>query len=296
MRMSWLNSRRLSVLVIGLTLTTAAAGFFLFKPSSAPALCRVGDVRVLQAARIPEALRYAQLDAARMQFGVGVAAIEAWEGLGDAVVVAGRAYVRSTRRGTHRVGALESGRFFQTTHMIYVPRAVPAQEFLTVDAGTRLDKLWQQLSKRFPRGVLVAGPVHWQQLHHYAINRPAIEGLSIPEHITHYYTQPMQTSSQTWTYLVGIAASADSQLHFIAHRHGGELDLPRHVLVLKSAPANTANTPRPQDAVAVGRAAGNSQLASARLALYPLDNLGACSDAFAGSAPSTNHSQNVIAP
>ena len=103
----------------------------------------------------------------------------------------------------------------------------------------------------------------------------------------------MHNSQDTWTYLVGIAASARAvrnadghSKYLFAARHNGELDLPRHVLVLKAAPVNLGGAPKPEDTVVVGRAAGDSKVAEAQLALYPLDNLGACQDAFAsGGAP-----------
>ncbi len=257
------------------------------KPQSAPGVCVVGDVRVWLAARIPEELRTAQLDARRMQVGVGSAAIEGWEGLGDALVVAGRAFVRTTRRDTARAQALESGRFFQTSNLVYVPLGTQARDTWSVEAGTTLDTLWRQLAARYPDGVLAAGHVHWLQLRHYAIARPAIDGLAILDHATHYYTEPMENSADTWAYLVGVAAparllpSADTRYaRLFARRPDGSLDLPVHVLVLKTSPTDPARAPKIEEAVRVGRAAGGSLLGGGTLALYPLQHLGICQDAF----------------
>lgn len=260
------------------------------QPPPAPDACVVGDVRALRAGIVPETLRHAQLDATRMQVGVGVAAIEGWAGLGDAIVVGGRVYVRTTRRETRRAQALESGRFFQTSSLVYVPPGVSARATLSVEAGTTLDNLWQQLATRYPNGVLVAGTAQWQQLRRYTITRAAIDGLTIPEHATDYYTQPMQNSADTWTYLVGIAASAravPAAGTLFARHPDGRLNLPVHLLVLKTEPANRTQMPKPEAGLTVGRAAGDSRLASAELSLYPLQHPGACREAFVSGGANT---------
>ena len=270
-------------LVVTVVFGTLVLSLIALQPKPTPDACVVGDVHSLHAGVVPETLRHAQLDAARMHVGVGVAAIEGWDGLGDAIVVGGRVYVRTTRHETRRAHALESGRFFQTSSLVYIPRGLPARATLSVEAGTSLDKLWQQLTMRYPEGVLVAGTVKWQQLRHYVITRAAIDGLTIPEHATDYYTQPMQNSPDTWTYLVGIAASASAvpaNGTLFARRPDGRLNLPVHLLVLKGEPSDRAQAPKPEEALAVGRAAGDSRLASAELTLYPLHHPGACSELF----------------
>jgi len=262
------------------------------QPPSAPGGCLIGDVRALRAGRVPDELRHAQLDAQRMQVGLGAAAIEGWEGLGDAVAASGRVFVRSTRTGSVRVQSLESGRFFQSSYWVYVPRATPARETLSVQAATRLDNLWRQLARRHPQGVLVAGYTHWRTLRRYAITRPAIDGLAILENATHYYTQPMRNLPDTWAYVVGIAASAQAIAHadktyepLFARQADASFDLPIHVLILKAAPTDVTRAPQPQEVLAVGRVAGDSQLVSAELSLYPLYHPGSCQDAFVSNNP-----------
>ena len=282
---------------LGVTLAFGAFVLLILalRSPAAPGVCVVGDVRALRAALVPATLRHAQLDAAHMQVGVGVAAIEGWEGLGDAVVVAGRVYVRSTRRETRRAQALESGRFFQTSSLVYVPAGVHASETISVQAGTTLDNLWQQLTTRYPDGVLVAGTIQWQQLRRYVITRAPIDGLSIPEHATDYYTQPMQISSDTWTYLVGIAASAHAipaASTLFARHPDGRLNLPVHLLVLKAEPADHTQAPKREAVLTVGRAAGDSRLASAQLMLYPLQHHDACREAFVSSSVNTSEANS----
>lgn len=278
---------------------TLVFGFFIvllitLQPPSAPGACVVGDVRALRAGRVPETLRHTLLDARRMQAGVGVGAVEGWEGLGDAIATSGRVFVRTTRTDSVRIQSLESGRFFQTSYWVYVPTGSPTRETLSVQAATSLDNLWRQLARRHPEGVLVAGYVHWQTLRRYAITRPAIDGLAIPENATHYYTQAMQNLPDTWAYVVGIAASAQaiarndkSHEPLFARRPDGGLDLPVHVLVLKQAPTDLTRAPKPEEALLVGRAAGDSLLVSAELSLYALGHPGSCQDAFvaSGTAP-----------
>lgn len=263
------------------------------QPPSAPNSCLVGDVRALHAGRVPDALRHAQLDAQRMQVGLGAAAIEGWEGLGDGVAISGRVFVRSTRSGSVRVQSLESGRFFQSSYWVYVARATPAHETLSVQAATSLENLWRQLARSHPQGVMVAGYTHWRALRRYAITRPAINGVAILENATHYYTQPMHNMPDTWAYVVGIAASPqaiaradENYAPLLARQADGGLDLPIHVLALKAAPTDLTRAPLPQEVLTVGRAAGDSQLISAELAFYPLHRPGPCADAFVSSNPS----------
>ena len=270
-------------LVVTIVFGALVLSLIALQPQPTPDACVVGDVRALRAGIVPETLRHAQLDAALMHVGVGVAAIEGWEGLGDAIVVGGRVYVRTTRRETRRPQALESGRFFQTSSLVYVPPGVSARATMSVEAGTTLDNLWQQLATRYPNGVLVAGTAQWQQLRRYTITRAAIDGLTIPEHATDYYTQPMQNSPDTWTYMVGIAASASSVPAagtLFARHPDGRLNLPVHLLVLKGEPTDRAQAPKPEEALTVGRAAGDSRLANAELSLYPLHHPGACREFF----------------
>lgn len=262
------------------------------QPPATPSGCLIGDVRALRAGRVPDALRHTQLDAQRMQVGLGAAAIEGWEGLGDAVAISGRAFVRSTRTGSVRLHFLESGRFFQSSYWVYVPRATPARGTLSVQAATTLENLWRQLARRHSQGVVVAGYTHWRTLRRYTITRPAIDGLAILDNTTHYYTQPMNNMPDTWAYVVGIAASAQAIARadqdyaplLGLHADGG-FDLPIHVAVLKAAPTDLTRAPQPQEVLAVGRAAGDSQLNSAELAFYPLHRPRPCADAFVTSNP-----------
>jgi len=109
----------------------------LLKSQPLPSACVVGDVRARLAARIPAALRTVQLDAGRIGIGLGTAAVGGWEGLGDALVVSGLAFVSSTRRDAGDFQTVASDRFFQTSHLVYVPPATRARDSLRVKPGTR---------------------------------------------------------------------------------------------------------------------------------------------------------------
>jgi hypothetical protein len=271
--------------------TIAFAGFVLLlnllKPQPLPGACVVGDVRARLAARVPAALRTVLLDAGRIGTGLGTAAVGGWDGLGDALVVSDLAFVQSTRHDTAGVQTTVSDRFFQTSHLVYVPPSTRAQDSLRIKPGTPLDALWRQLAVRYPNGVLVAGTVQWQRLGRYAMTKPPIDGLSVFEHTTHYYTQPMEILPDAWTYLVGIAAHPRTMpsgnglyAHLFARRPDSEIDLPVHVLVLKAMPADLARAPTAEEAVSVGRAASGSLLAGGLLSFFPLQNILACEDAF----------------
>ena len=271
--------------------TLAMAGLVLLlnqlKPQTLPGVCVVGDVRARLAAHIPDALRTVQLDAQHIGVGLGTAAVDGWDGLGDALVVAGQAYVASTRPNAADFQALAHDRHFQASSLVYVPPTARARATLPVEPGMPLDTLWRELGVRYPGGVLVAGTVQWQRLRRYTMTRPPIDGLSIFEHTTHYYTQPMENFSDVWTYLVGIAAhprampsGSGLNVKLFARRPDGDLDLPAQVLVLRAMPADPTRAPTPEDTVSVGRAASGSVLAGGLLALYPIENIMACEDAF----------------
>jgi len=277
----------------------------LLKAQPLPGACVVGDVRARLAARIPEALRNRQLDAEHIGIGLGTAAVGGWEGLGDALVVSGRAFVCSTRRDAGNVHALISDRFFQASHLVYVPPATRARDSLRVTPGASLDAVWRQLAVRYPDGVLVAGTVQWQQLRRYAMTNPPINGLPVFEHSTHYYTQPMETLADTWTYLVGIVAHPRAMpgghglsVNLFARRPSGNLDFPAHVLVLKDRPVDSARVAM-AEVVNVGRAAGGSLLAGGTLTLYPLQNILACEDAFVSAKanlPDLTDAEEALTP
>ena len=117
--------------------------------------------------------------------------------------------------------------------------------------------------------------------------------MPIFEHTTHYYTQPMENLPAAWTYLVGIAADPRTMpsgnglyANLFARRPDGGLDLPAHVLVLRTMPLDPARAPAAEEAVSVGRAASGSVLAGGTLRLYPLQNILACEDAFVPAAAS----------
>jgi len=272
-------------------ITFAFAGFVLIlnllSPQPLPGVCVVGDVRARLTARVPATLRSVQLDAGRMGVGLGTAAVGGWESLGDALVVSGQVFVSSTRHDAGEIQATVNDRIFQTSHLVYVPPATKARDSLRIKPGTPLDALWRQLAVRYPNGVLVAGTVQWQRLGRYAMSKPPIDGLSIFEHTTHYYTQPMEVLLDTWTYLAGIAAHPRTMpsgnglyANLFARRPDGDIDLPAHVLVLNGMPADLARAPTAEEAVSVGRAASGSLLAGGLLRLYPLQNIVACEEAF----------------
>ena len=69
-------------------------------------------------------------------------------------------------------------------------------------------------------------------------------------------------------------------MKLFARRPDGDLDLPAHVLVLKAMPEDPTRAPTAEEILSVGRAASGSLLAGGLLALYPLENIMACEDAF----------------
>lgn len=261
-----------------------------FSQPAPPSLCLLGDTRAYHAGSIPANLAGMEFDATRMSFGVGRAALGGWGNLGEALVVGDRVFVRSTDTAAPDYYRLVSGTRFHTSSFAYVPDGGTPAVRLPLAPGQRVAQLWQELAARYPGGVLAAGYVRFERLHTIAVSRPAIAGLALARHAAHYFTEPMETADDTWTYVVMLGARQPlpapqrddpRYARLFAQRADGQLEPVAHALRLAIAPADIAQAPVAAEALAVGRVTGESRIASGELQLYPLYRLAVCEPAAA---------------
>lgn len=255
-----------------------------------PLTCVIGDAAARADAVIPAALANRYFDAARIQFGLGAAAIGGWTSLGDAVVVGGQAWLRTTYNASPNYYALVTNRYFQTNSLAYVPAGVRAAGQIEVRAGESIADLWQRLARLYPGGVMVAGYAQMQTLHTIAIAQPAFNGLPIAAHTPFYYTEPMESASNVWVYVVGITAqlsearwsmNAGALRRLVPRAQMRDVDGLVDALRLRIAPTNTGLPPSSDLAAAIGQVVGSSRLARGRLNLYPVYRIADCADTYA---------------
>jgi hypothetical protein len=276
---------------VGILLGIGIAAAIIFGPLWwRPALpCVAGDLATRAQARVPDSQKEVYWDAAAMQFGLGSAAIGGWEGLGDAVAAGGLAWVRTTRAGSPKYFATVSNRYFQSNGFAYVPPGREPVASFRLEQPVTLTQLWESLARQYPEGVMFAGYVKAAPLRLIAIARPAIDGRVVLKNAAYYYTRPMESAPEAWTYVVGIAA-ARSGISRMGRGWLASLLAPRpddagngaglaHVLWLESAPADVQLPPTRENVRAVGQpVADQTTLTQGELRLYAITRAGGCGD------------------
>jgi hypothetical protein len=269
-------------LVLMLAIATAGLLLLALRLWQPVSTCTTGDVRSRAGAVVPEALRTHYLDAGAMHVGLGSAAIGGWESLGDALVVGGRAWLRTTHKASPRYYRVVANRYFQSNYFVSVPAGRDATESLTLDASTSLNALAGRLARRFPSGVLAAGYVRFESLASIAIAQPAVGGEPIARHAARYYTRPMETARDTWAYVVMLAApprslfaAADPRLLPFGDKQARNVML-AHALRLSAAPVDGRALPVTTQVVSLGQLLNTSMLAEGELALFPVTRVGDC--------------------
>jgi hypothetical protein len=156
------------------------------------------------------------------------------------------------------------------------------------DPDTTAGQLWGTLARRYPDGVMFEGYAKLRELRSIAIAEPAIRGLAVPANAPHYFTQPMESSYNTWIYVAGFVADNSRiqrrgndhlarLLPATAGRgHGGRV----HLLVLDQPPADNSRAPDPGHVTAVGRLVEDSVFYSAELRLYPVRGVADCAPVY----------------
>ncbi|MDH4133267.1 MAG: hypothetical protein OEV31_00625, partial [Gammaproteobacteria bacterium] len=127
-----------------------------------PGLCVLGDVRERQAGRIPAALFDTAFNAGDFSHGIGSAAADGWEGLGESLLVGGEAFVRSTAHESPQYYRLQRAPRFRTSALTAVPAGTPARSQIILAPGSSMAEVLQRLAVRHPEGVLAAGFVQFE--------------------------------------------------------------------------------------------------------------------------------------
>ena len=273
-------------LVIVALIATILALPNLLQPLST---CVIGDARLWRGGIVPPAMRSVRLDAQKMKLGLGAAAIDHWNNLGDALVVGGAVWLRVTDRNAPDFYGLARSRYFLSSSFSYVPIDSTPRALRRPERTARLFETWKDLARSFPAGIVVSGYVRFEELHLIAITAPAIDGKSVEADAAFYYTEPMESARGVWTYLVALVAS-DSAKPPTQTSDRARLNTPvkskklarAHALRLRRAPADFSTPPRSEDVVAVGEIVDDSLVTDGLLELFPVGRVRECHDAYVG--------------
>ncbi len=238
-------------------------------------------------ARVPDHLEAVYFDAQKMQMGLGAAAVGGWESLGDALVVGGRVWLRTTHPSSPRYYRLVSNRYFQSNAFVYVPKGRANENAWHPEPGMTFAQAWKALAGKYPRGVVAAGYVRARELRTIAISHPATNQLPISKNAARYYTHPMESVPDAWAYVVGVIARGArtsrgrdgvtwawvppfANPYVVSYAHALRLQVP---------PKNMFTPPRPDNITAVGQLVGDTIIAEGALMLYPVTRAAVCTDA-----------------
>ena len=250
-----------------------------------PGPCVLGDLRAYLAGRIPAGLWVTEFDTTTMAVGLGKAAVGDWRNLGDAVVAGGRLYLRSAAVDTPPYQRLIRTRRFRTSSFAFLPADAAWPDRVTPATGSSMARLQQQLTERYPRGVLVAGYLRFRDLQLWAVSRPAIDGVPVAEHVTEYYTEPLRTATDVWAYVVGVSTlqplpppQRNDPLYqrLLAPRTDQPEFNMTYALLLAAPPADPTQPPDPLAVLDVGQVTRSSVIADGILQLHPFARLATC--------------------
>lgn len=275
-----------AALVISAGITIFASG--LVPPTGT---CVVGDMRWRYDARVPPDIRDVYLDARRIGVGFGAAAVGGWNGLGDALAVDGRVYVRHTNRAAPRYYDLAVNRYFQSNAFVFVPAGRSPSAFYRLEVETHMDQLLENLARAYPQGVIAAGVLRFAPLRTIAMSAPAVSGEPVTRRAVRYYTRPMEKVGDSWAYVVIVTARAGEDHLAAALPPTAMRSLASgHALALRLRAWPVDTTPAlAQNAVAVGQLLKDARAVDGRLSLYPISHLAACTGARAAISGAPSH-------
>ncbi len=271
--------------MLALLVVAAGLGAIALGLVSPTLTCVTGDMQSRYHAHVPPALTEVYLDAARMEMGLGAAAVGGWEGLGDALAVDGRVFVRHTNRASPRYYQLTSNRYFQSNAFVSVPEKRAPHGYYRIDADTRMDRLLETLAREYPHGVMAAGAIHFAPLRSIAMSAAAIADKPVMQYAARYYTHPMENVKQNWAYVVLIAArdGADGALATMLPPEAVRTIPAGHALALRlrESPAAPGALPLAENAISVGQLLKDAVAVEGKIALYPIAHLSACAQSRA---------------
>ena len=270
------------VILLGIGIVSAVIfGPLWWRPVSP---CVLGDMTARARAQLPDGVEEIYFDAKKIQFGLGSAAVGGWDGLGDAVVVGGTAWVRTTNTRSPNYYSTLGNRYFQSNGLVYIAPGHASELSWRVPPSLSLARLWEALAKNNPEGVVFAGYVRLAPLRLIAIARAAIDGRPVLKNAPSYYTRPMESAPDAWIYVVGIAAANAAIVRpdrawlsaMLANDRAGPGAGLAHGLWLKSAPGDFHAPPERDNVIAVGQLVADATLMEGELKLYPVTRAGGC--------------------
>ena len=243
-------------------------------------ICVIGDARARNEAFVPAALASRYFDARTLDIGLGLAAVGDWQGLGDALVVGGRAYVRTTAPTSPQYYQTVNNPFFLSNFMLRVPAGATPTQQLSLATTQSLATIFDALAKHMPRGSIVAGYAQARDLETIALARAPVRALPVSTHAQHYYTEPLERRQDVWIYLAALTPGAPAFWQRGARPHytrayGTERSFAQ-ALVLHGAPRDLRAPPQPDEVAALGRPLTRSVIARAELAVFSLAGVRAC--------------------
>lgn len=272
----FLRRHETAIAALAIVAGIAVLGFGLVPPT---VTCVVGDMRWRYDARVPRQIADVYLDARRIGIGFGAAAVGGWEGLGDALAVDGRVFVRHTHRAAPRYYGLAVNRYFQTNAFVYVPAWRTPIGSYRLEPNMSVDRLLEKLADAYPPGVIAAGVLRFAPLRTIAMSAPAVASEPVTRHAERYYTRPMEDVKESWAYVVLAAARVDDDRLAAALPPAAMRTIPTgHALALRlrGAPMGSATA---QNALAVGQLLKDAIAVEGQLALFPISHTLECAEA-----------------
>lgn len=262
---------------MGLLTAVAAvvAAFFLpalLAPSTA---CTVGNMANRLQARVPDDLKLLYFDAASVRVGLGNGAIGGWNSLGDAVALDGQLWLRTTHRDSPHYFSLVRNRYFQTNAFVATTLDARPMTEVTLDVKKTAKALLADLAAQHPRGVLAAGYLKFRVLQTIALSKAPIDGGALLKQAASYYTRPMESARDVWTYAVLLAGKADKK-SLKPMLEGARDNGYFFALALHGAPGNVRKPPLGSEAVNLGEVVGLSEVAEGHLELFALEKISTC--------------------
>jgi hypothetical protein len=129
--------------------------------------------------------------------------------------------------------------------------------------------------------VIAAGYVRFMELASIAIAAPAVGGEPIVRHAARYYTRPMESARNVWTYVVLQVAAPASAGNSIESRRlpSSGNDAHRrlvHALRLHTRPDDRTQPPADDNVASLGQVVSTSVITEGELALFPVTRVDDC--------------------
>lgn len=267
---------------LGIAAVVAIGSVSGFRVAPEKSACLIGDARARNEAVVPAALASRYFDARTLSVGFGLAAIGDWHGLGDALVIGGRAYVRSTAPASPQYYRTVDNPFFLSNFLLGIPAGMAPTQRVSIGARQSLAAIFAKLAQDRPRGSIIAGYARAQDLATIALARAPIRALPVSTHAQHYYTEPLERRREVWIYLAALTPGAPAfwqrgaRPHY-ARAYGDDASFAQ-ALILHDAPRDLGAPPRPEEVVALGRPLARSIIERAEFAVFPLAGVRDCGD------------------